>query len=615
MNFNEASSAYAALRQQLSAGQINQQQFTAGVQQLRVAGPDGSWWQINEADGSWLHWDGQQWLSATPPLVQANPSDQAPEGMPRTLAELGQFIIRGILSLKGLSQMFILAPVVGLLVMILHTYFLVVVNEGFNADSGTNPLVLRTLAVEGKIMSSTIFWGLFSAVMSMTILHIIGRGLPRFIQDLSGTPEWIRASFQQAGNHVMPLMIASAGIGLVIGTVLNGHGAAGGQVYSNQMNSLLFAIMMFLALSSRTENLTTMVATAGWFDVQRWFLSQRPATQINVYWVAVGIAGFIGGLLGAVLLGSLFWVCVVLGIAAATAGIVMLLTNKTGGAPQNPMQGGHYMIFIGAGILVSLVMATTGVMADDGGWQEAGGTFSSWWRSEGAAQAIAMGMPPAIASAFGSLMGAYIANLKSLAQLPPGGQTGVPVQPQTPEVAPRIPFDGEARADGSVYAGKYGQGWVDRGTYDWLKANKEGDADFRAKERAKIEAHRHDVEQKMEAKRQAEARALEKRKDNVVKRSELQTKMNNLREAMKNAHGDQATADWQYNVIDWAKWGLDSSVNVLAGATGPFGRLFGAGYTMVTSTAEGASDGYVNETGMLKGGAKGVFKGAVNVVT
>jgi hypothetical protein len=51
-------------------------------------------------------------------------------------------------------------------------------------------------------------------------------------------------------------------------------------------------------------------------------------------------------------------------------------------------------------LFLALSMLIVPALADDGGWQEAGGTLLSWLQSQGAVQAIVMGLPPALAASF-----------------------------------------------------------------------------------------------------------------------------------------------------------------------------------------------------------------------
>jgi hypothetical protein len=73
MNFSEAQQAYQNLVRQKQSGQISQSEFSIAVQSLRIQTPDGTWWQIQESDGTWLWWNGTTWIPGQPGPVSIEP--------------------------------------------------------------------------------------------------------------------------------------------------------------------------------------------------------------------------------------------------------------------------------------------------------------------------------------------------------------------------------------------------------------------------------------------------------------------------------------------------------------------------------------------------------------
>ncbi|MFC1999520.1 RHS repeat-associated core domain-containing protein, partial [Chloroflexota bacterium] len=63
--------------------------------------------------------------------------------------------------------------------------------------------------------------------------------------------------------------------------------------------------------------------------------------------------------------------------------------------------------------IILFVVCTQNAYADDGGWLEAGGTFSDWIQSEGATKAIMMGLPAALGALIGALLGGAVGGLGS----------------------------------------------------------------------------------------------------------------------------------------------------------------------------------------------------------
>jgi hypothetical protein len=67
MDFTEADHRRNQLSAQLSSHQITPEQFTAGVNALRVNDTAGRTWQPAPSPAGWLCWNGTAWLAATPP--------------------------------------------------------------------------------------------------------------------------------------------------------------------------------------------------------------------------------------------------------------------------------------------------------------------------------------------------------------------------------------------------------------------------------------------------------------------------------------------------------------------------------------------------------------------
>ena len=78
MDFTEAEQRRAALSGQLAHGQITQDQFTAGINALRVTDAAGRTWQPGPSPAGWLCWNGTAWQAATPPAGQGGLPSQKP---------------------------------------------------------------------------------------------------------------------------------------------------------------------------------------------------------------------------------------------------------------------------------------------------------------------------------------------------------------------------------------------------------------------------------------------------------------------------------------------------------------------------------------------------------
>jgi hypothetical protein len=74
--FDDLKRRYKDLRSQYDDGKLSPDHFLAEVQQLRTQDASGTWWAVNSKDGSFLRYDGSDWIPAKPlkaPKVAAGP--------------------------------------------------------------------------------------------------------------------------------------------------------------------------------------------------------------------------------------------------------------------------------------------------------------------------------------------------------------------------------------------------------------------------------------------------------------------------------------------------------------------------------------------------------------
>lgn len=69
--FTSAMSQAAKLRQEFSAGRIDESQFKSKLRDLMVQDEQGNWWMIGYETGKWYRHDGNDWVAATPPMIMA----------------------------------------------------------------------------------------------------------------------------------------------------------------------------------------------------------------------------------------------------------------------------------------------------------------------------------------------------------------------------------------------------------------------------------------------------------------------------------------------------------------------------------------------------------------
>ncbi len=70
--FAKVERKYRELLHSYHQGSVDEDQFVWALGQLRVEDPQQHWWQI-QGNGSWLRFDGREWLEATPPAPPPSP--------------------------------------------------------------------------------------------------------------------------------------------------------------------------------------------------------------------------------------------------------------------------------------------------------------------------------------------------------------------------------------------------------------------------------------------------------------------------------------------------------------------------------------------------------------
>jgi hypothetical protein len=403
--FNDFELRYAELRRQWEARRLRPQQFEDAVNELRFQTEDGTWWQIRGRDGAWLRWDGTAWQEAKPPAQPAPPTplvvEPHPEAepstakQPQTLLQLLRLILRGVL--KGFLWKLPLALGIALLTWILHTYLLVGPNGGF--APGTNALLDSILALQGHVLSGTLFWTLLVGLSAVLFRRFRRTGLSQTIEDLRSAPSWVQNCMLRAKDNALPILLGALAVSLFLSAWID-----------NRLVSAQLVLLGLGALIAQQQSLSLLVAKLAWSDGQRLLRRGAPPAPFHPAWGGVGAAGATLGFGCAMILPFM----PLLGYAGAfilIGIIVFLILNKRG-----RFTGGASLLVLA--LAFTLAITALPAFADDGGWEEAGGTFEDWVRSEGAGRAIASGFLPAAGTFIGVLLGTSI--IGAGVSLPPG---------------------------------------------------------------------------------------------------------------------------------------------------------------------------------------------------
>ncbi|MGB4441227.1 MAG: hypothetical protein WBJ62_03270, partial [Coriobacteriia bacterium] len=327
---------------------------------------------------------GYQYPPPAPRAPKAGPLEGQAE--PQGVLDLAKMVLKGII--KTLPIQIVLIGGMFLFTWVLHTYLLVGPNGGFDVNSTSiwpptfvnlQAYVLgQVLALRGKILSGSAFWFAFSA-LSVSFITSAVRRKGEFFSSLGKVPARVKSGLSGGGTALVTAM-AGAGVALVLA------GFLGNRAFATA------------ALGLGVIGLTEAGGGFGGLAVRCFYNDGRKALSKPVRRLPdVRVDGFLAGavvamlafLLLALLPGALF---TVLGVGL----LVMAAVMSTQGGGQAPG--------VTAGIVVGLLAVGIArvALADDGGLDEAGGTWAQWIASQGAATAVLIGLPPAIGSAIGA---------------------------------------------------------------------------------------------------------------------------------------------------------------------------------------------------------------------
>ncbi len=304
---------------------------------------------------------------------QKKQNKQNKQKMPTSLFELLIFLIKNFI--KTLPQRLIFALITGVVVLIAHTYLMVVLNEGFSIDYNTKLLKYILMTNGSSSVNVTLFWMLISALFWGTIAQIRGVGIKVFFfKQIDNFAKLMSDIFEKFGSVQLSMFLGSICTGIVIGIIL-----------SNPAMSILLSIFIFMAVSARGTSLLILIIYLTWSDLQRLFrIKPRKAFYIDI--VSMILRGIsIGLLLFAftpyVKYGNVVQYIVLL----AFLGLLILNIIK-----KTKPNIASFLLLLGGAFLIT----STKVFADDGGWTEGGGTFGSWAKTEGAWEAIKRAFKP-----------------------------------------------------------------------------------------------------------------------------------------------------------------------------------------------------------------------------
>jgi hypothetical protein len=419
---------------------------------------------------------------------------------PKNLLEFLGMLLRQLPKnlLKSIPWMILMAG----FTWVLHTYLLVYVNEGFDV-SGASPLIKAALS--GRLWPSGIlFWTIMGGLASFVFSQFRQNGLAKTFGAMGSAPGWMASSLKGFSMTRLPLLLGSLASGFLMMTIAN-----------SPLYAIQFGLLLMGEWLAQGKGLLGMVIPLGWSDAQRLFSRGQPPAPFSPGWMAFILAGLsVSALCG--LIFPFWFLAFILG-CLMVALVVLLVTRNGRPTPQATI------ILLGGLLALGwLALRLSGVvLADDGGWTEAGGSLGSWIGSEGAVTAIGFGLPPAVGSALGVLFGSALAGvlggvpaiLDTTAAAEPAGSS-VPGWVTDPEIIQGVKAWQNEIEDAKKEAEKYRKQWEDvKDSYDANDPNYQDNKDQYTKyidyQNQRADAAQKEIDKALadEAKYQEEVRA------------------------------------------------------------------------------------------------------------
>lgn len=401
MKQEELLQQYNTLKTALDYDDITEKKFQESVDQLRYEDKQGIWHQIDAETGRWLYWKDNQWQlepkssqtkrSADSTKPNTNPQQQLPQGF---------WSLFGLIFTNTIKMFFKKLPSTlffMFLALVLHTFLLVVVNNGFNAEKFIgNFLSLSFDPSKGASpLNGIIVW----TVVPMIIMSLFApKSSSPGLGDRLST---IVTYFRVAKKDAMAMILGSLGVSLAVGALMNGY------------SSLVLAVGVGTLFASKSGSVVALLFRSAWTSI---FNSAR-RENISRHGLAAGYVAIFASSVGFIVNSALTPYGIAIGIILLFVAIIMAKGVPISSAVAPLLIPGLILLgnsFFGFDLL----------WAHDGGFNDpAGGggtgTFKSWWDGTSRNLAIFMGIPPAIGAGFALLIQRVLQEMAD--DLPPDG--------------------------------------------------------------------------------------------------------------------------------------------------------------------------------------------------
>jgi hypothetical protein len=292
-----------------------------------------------------------------PPFSGAEPAQNAggalPSNSPKNFAQFIKMMAVNMVKgyIKNLPKML----VIGVLIWVFHTYAMVILNEGFN--SSDNMVWDSLLALKGQFLGGNAFWLLLGATAALVWSKIQSGTLGQSFKNLTAAPSYVQQARSEIGQEQVLLLCGGAGAAWAISSLL-----------TNPVVCLQAAFLTLGAVTRREKSLLVLATQLVVRDAKRIFGQPQLTSVLSSSRVSIVLGGLGLGFLTSIIMPRPIPGFYGYGIALLLL-VVAFVQAKSGGGRQSSLPSFFTL-------LTAFVFITVPLLADDGGWQETGSTFS-----------------------------------------------------------------------------------------------------------------------------------------------------------------------------------------------------------------------------------------------
>ncbi len=340
--------------------------------------------------------------------------------------------------------------------LLLHTYLLVAVNNGFDPEK---KFIGHFLSLSNQPLSGIVIWMAIPMLLSMLFSR---RQKGKQSLGLGDRLSAVSNYFRHAGKDAIAVTLGSLGVALTVGALMSGYA------------SMVMALGVGTFLASKSGSVIALLFRSAWSSI---FNTAR-RESISQYGLATGYVTIFTSSLGFIANSALTPNGVAFGVIFLIIAIVMAK-----GAKVSPTI--TPLLILGIIVAGNVFFGFDLLWADDGGLDDpsgggANGTWISWWNGSGRNPAILMGILPAVGAGFGPIIQKVLNDMSN--QIPLDGdatnETTIVDEKQEDKTKQSKLIDPETGKplivqDGKYEGGNEGQVWWDGKWVDPDKAASE----------------------------------------------------------------------------------------------------------------------------------------------